>query len=307
MIRRALDHRPETALFLAFGVVALVIASLDGAEAAVSRAQVAVLILAVAFLGLPHGALDPLIARRQGLWRGTIGFIGFNLAYLAVAVAVVVVWLYLPAMSLLVFLLLSAWHFGGDWAHGSSRLARFGRGAALLTLPAAFHADTVTMIYTLLSGEAAGFLAEAQHRLAPVAAIGLAVAALTQALDRSREARISAAELAALAVFGLLLPPLVFFLVYFCGLHSPRHLRQRWSAARAESQALTRSAPLAGPGVWALGYTLAALALAGLLMVTLPGTGSPDAALLRVCFIGLAALTVPHMLLLDLRWRRASP
>ncbi len=305
MMRRLFDGRPETALFLMLGLVALTLAALDGIGPGVSQAQIGVLVIAVAILGLPHGALDPLIARRHGLWRGMAGFVGFNLAYLALATSVVAAWLLLPVVSLLVFLLLSAWHFGGDWAPDAGALGRFALGVALLSLPAAFNADAVTIVYTHLSGETAGRLVEAQRHLAPVAAIGLAAAALRWAFDRSSEARTSAAELAALAVFGLFLPPLVYFLVYFCGLHSPRHLRRRWSAARMQSQAVSGAAGALGPGIWALGYTLAALALGALLLAVLPGAASPDSALLRVCFIGLAALTVPHMLLIDLRWRKA--
>jgi Brp/Blh family beta-carotene 15,15'-monooxygenase len=90
------------------------------------------------------------------------------------------------------------------------------------------------------------------------------------------------------------LPPLLFFVLYFCGLHSPRHLIQ---AARGVSPRLALAT-----GALFTGRAIGAGSLAWL---ATPGPGI-EAKLLRVTFVGLAALTVPHMLLIELGRRPAS-
>jgi beta-carotene 15,15'-dioxygenase len=86
--------------------------------------------------------------------------------------------------------------------------------------------------------------------------------------------------------------------VYFCLLHSLRHLTGTLGVLPERRQALHSAA-----GITAL--SLAGAALAALLL--LAGAGAVvDAAMLQVVFIGLAALTVPHMLLVD-RFVRTGP
>ncbi len=108
------DHRtiwpPETLGFLiAAGLAILLTLALpDGG----GTFQVVVLAIAVVVLGLPHGALDPWIARQHGLMRSEAAFQG---QYLGLALLVIATWWALPGISLLLFLAFSAWHFGQDW------------------------------------------------------------------------------------------------------------------------------------------------------------------------------------------------
>jgi Brp/Blh family beta-carotene 15,15'-monooxygenase len=93
----------------------------------------------------------------------------------------------------------------------------------------------------------------------------------------------------------------MFFIVYFCGLHSVRHLREGFREEHGHGRRLTLLIVAA--------YTLAPLLMAGVFLWATAGTASLDDQLLRVVFIGLAALTVPHMALVtlgDRALRRAS-
>ncbi len=286
---------PETWLFLAAGGLALLLTQ-QQVLAVPSQMLVILLAVAVVLTGLPHGALDPWVAWRTGLWRTRAGFAAFNLAYLGIALAVLGVWQLAPGASLAIFLAISAWHFGGDWRHELNVWARTGSGLALLALPALAAPSEVSAIFALLAGDQGLVLAGGLAVAAPWLALAAAGSALL-ALPRSP---VAAIELLVAGTLALLLPPLVFFLVYFCALHSPRHLRL---AARSADSIRRRQ--MAGVALIYTVLTLAAAAIAWSWLAAGPAPASaPEASLIRIVFIGLAALTLPHMIVVMLSEQR---
>ena len=101
---------------------------------------------------------------------------------------------------------------------------------------------------------------------------------------------LTALEITAVSGLALLTPPLVAFTVFFCGMHSARHiLRTADYSGRSEVRLLAVAALLpmlgvlaASAGAW---YFLQDTAL--------------DARVIQIVFVGLAALTVPHMALVE--------
>lgn len=287
------------ALLVAAAALALLLASGQLARLTLEL-QLVVALGLVAVAGVPHGALDPWVARRSGLWRSGRGLAAFSAAYLVLVLAVVGIWMLAPVVSLAGFLLVSAWHFGGDWRVARQPVLRLGIGLCLLALPAVREAAAVGDLYALLSGDAARALADAQAAGGWAVVVAFALLAAAAARVRGRDG----VELAALGGLALAAPPLAFFAVYFCFLHSPRHLRQLWQPlAPAPRRALVAVA---------LAYTAATtvlLVLAWMLMRAMSPAPALDATLARLLFIGLAALTVPHMALVQLaqaRERRAQ-
>lgn len=289
---------PETWLFLALGTFTVGVLAVN-ASALPDHSLVMVLALAVAVTGLPHGALDPWVAWRAGLWRRRRGLVAFNLAYVGIAALVVAAWRLAPGPSLALFLAISAWHFAGDWRQDLPGWARAVAGVAMLGLPAWRWPTQVEAIFAVLAGPDGASIASGLHVAAPWLALAMAATALV-ALRRSR---ITAIELAAVAALALLLPPLVYFIIYFCALHSLRHLRMAMRDADARSR--PRMAGVA------LLYTVLTLVAAALAWPWLAAAGAPpatpDTDLLRLVFIGLAALTLPHMLVVMLSERDPGP
>ncbi len=248
--------------------------------------QLALLALGVVVLGLPHGALDPATAEEAKLIHSRTSWLIFNTAYTLVAVAVIGLWWLFPVLTLALFLAVSAWHFSGDWRFVLPSWAQWIGGAGLLMMPIVMHTPAVADIFTVLSGPGGGALAEF------LAQAGWAVPALMLAAAvyaAAQKAWASALELSGLVALGSVAPPLVFFIVYFCLLHSPRHLREHFEAtARAQHPRLWRMLVM---------YTLATLLLAFPLLWLWSG-GELGETTLRLVFIGLAAVTVPHMLLM---------
>ncbi len=249
----------------------------------------------IALVGLPHGALDPVVAHRYGLIRNIPGGIRFVLAYLLLAAMVVAVWIRFPLPALGAFLLISALHFGRDWQRKIG-FGGLGYGATVVGLPGLTHPAEVTQIFSLLLFDSA-----------PAAALlllqGLGITGLLLlCLDRGRLRRAMLVELLLLGVGALLLAPLWYFVLYFCAFHSPRHLLDEFRRL-SERQRLYA-------GLTMLITTLAALTIAAVSGVHLSRFyESVNVMLYQLVFIGLAALTVPHMCLLEWadRWAPRPP
>lgn len=98
-------------------------------------------------------------------------------------------------------------------------------------------------------------------------------------------------ELIVIALILVLLPPLLGFAVYFCFVHTGRHMMHIWKKLQIAMNSRVIF-------IQAIGLTAASWLL-GLGAFYFLDSGDFDADILRVVFIGLAALTVPHMILVD--------
>lgn len=264
-------------VLLSGALITAVAAGLDPASPSVTWASLG----AVALVGLPHGALDVARARAAGAERGpTIA------RYLAVAGAMAAVWALAPALALALFLAAAAWHFGEDWRPALAPAPALALGATLLALPAATHPTAVSAIFTALVGAGGAAIADALA-LALVPALPLATLGLARAARAlgARRLRDTGAALAALA----LLPPLPGFALFFCVVHSPRHLLE----------ALAELPPRVARRPWRVAVPVTALALAigAGLHAWLPAHAVGGARVVASLFALLSVLTAPHLLL----------
>tara|TARA_B100002051_G_C16364232_1_gene452576 strand:- start:194 stop:616 length:423 start_codon:yes stop_codon:yes gene_type:complete len=94
-----------------------------------------------------------------------------------------------------------------------------------------------------------------------------------------------------LTAFAWLLPPLVYFGIYFCALHSPSHFSRviKLVPDSDRPRAVMQTAA----------FTMLTLFFAGLALIALSVELTFNQSTVQVVFIGLAALTVPHMVLID--------
>ncbi|MDG1984364.1 MAG: Brp/Blh family beta-carotene 15,15'-dioxygenase [Planctomycetota bacterium] len=250
---------------------------------------------AVIVLGVPHGALDVVHAARSLKLRSPSRWLWFTASYLAVAAAVVGAWIWAPSVSLAIFLAISAFHFSGDLQAGTPLPMRALHGASPIILPALLHPDELSTLFAMLVPAAgAEALAGGLAAAAPVALTGLILclvaAAAGHLAGRLRSApKAAIAEAAATGALTVLAPPLTAFAVYFCVLHSARHVLRTRGVFQLPARDLWRAAALP---------TLATAAAAPVAFYALDHA-TVDARTLQVIFIGLAALTVPHMMLIE--------
>lgn len=255
---------------------------------------VGVLVTAVTLLGLPHGALDPMVAQHCFGNRNGFTLPIFYTLYAAAALLYTLAWWKWPAFGLASFLVIAAYHFGSDWENRGSVLARCAYGATIVTLPALAHPAKVAAVYQALGVVRPHLLLQVSSVVA-VLATGIAIGSGGW---RWRICRSDLVEVVCIVAGAILLQPLFFFVCYFALLHSPRHLLQ---TARSLGIAhLAAIARVIAPVV------LLTLLLAAILFVVLHGERIDDR-VLYVVFVGLAALTVPHMILEKLAGQRNDP
>ena len=269
-------------------------------------AQLLILSAGVALTGMPHGALDGRLGRIWLLPKiGRAWVVWFAAAYLLVTGVVLLAWLAFPVASLVGFLLVSAWHFGSGDArpHESPRrlwaVESLVRGGFVLCLPAVFHAAQVAELFGWLVPSTAGGGAVAAAGLASAAWALVPAAAVLLVWHVARGQVLAAMELLLLPAVFAVLPPLLGFAVYFCVWHAPRHLLEWLDADDA--------AVLARAALPATAATLLAMAAAAWWLSAGPSATAVPAAAVRVLFVGLSALTVPHMLLDATAPRRRRP
>lgn len=234
-------------------------------------------------IGLPHGALDIVIGPRMA--RPTT-FFGM---YLAVAATSVLIWLLAPVLGLVTFFAASWFHFArGDAAHhrhlgGAGPLLGMSTAGCAIGLPLALHSRIVAPVLSDLLMGAASPTAEQVATLGRMIACPSIVAGIVAGLAALQMRRYATAvELLTIAVLSGVVHPLISFALYFALWHSPRHLitldidTRTW----ARTAAATAATLIIGTVAWRVAEPS-------------PATTA------RVVFIGLAALTGPHLVVTE--------
>lgn len=265
------------------------------------------ILIPVGVFGLSHGGADPWIVRRMaGPGRSRQAFV--LTAYLiASALFLGLVWLS-PVTALVVFLAMSIWHFGfTDEAYlspkHSTRLLWLS-GSTPVVAPMVGHPEQTGELFAWLLAYDTRAVIDVVSLAGPALAILWLLGFATLVLRNSQNlsARVFS-ELVLVAVALVLLPPLLAFTFYFCLIHTFRHFL---SIAETESLDRPVSTHIANLAKKAWPATLAAIAL-GLAGWFLLQYWQPGSELLiqgvRVMFWGLAALTLPHCLLVYRWWR----
>jgi Brp/Blh family beta-carotene 15,15'-monooxygenase len=207
-----------------------------------------------------------------------------------------------PVICLLAFLVISMLHFGmGDVRAGNGwqgMLEALAHGGLVVAGISHMHRKEVDMIF--------GYLVDGKTLLVwqglEIIAIFVAVALLFCMVQGviNRRWRGGLAELVILGAIFAFTPPLVGFAIYFCLVHTPRHVR---AILASVSSGVSRRLILSQVVL----FSVASWFAGGLAFWLLLGAETAEAALMRVVFIGLAALTVPHMILVDGLFRRVQP
>ncbi|MDJ0847992.1 MAG: Brp/Blh family beta-carotene 15,15'-dioxygenase [Myxococcota bacterium] len=271
------------------------------------ESQLGLLVPAVLLLGVPHGAFDGELGRAVFSRRSGRRWLSLFLAfYLGLAAFVVLAWSLAPVATLGAFLAVSAFHFAlcdhdprlGPGVVGAIESAA--RGAAPVLLPVVFHTgDTAELFALLVPGTTSAELGAALRTTAP--SLGLLLAA-GLALGFGRHAWLAASrvehvvpalEIAGVVLAGAALPPLLFFAVYFCIGHAPRHAFE--IAAALDPVSARRALVEFAKGAAPLSVATWLLFGAACGIVSVDAVGVVE--LVRVLFIGLAALTLPHLAL----------
>jgi beta-carotene 15,15'-dioxygenase len=250
-----------------------------------------ILAACIVLLGVPHGALDTVFARRLYRVQGWRSWFFFSLLYLLLASLLLILWYFAPLLFLLAFFSISLVHFSGDLLSPTPAVSRFLYGGAIFVLPGLFFSSHLTRYFgVLLPIPEAQLVTRVLHTLSPVWLCGMVLAALVELGSSKPSRRWGALNIFSLGVLAVCTPPMLAFTLYFCLMHSARHILRtiRYSGAPGPLP-LLRAAFLP-----MLGFLL-------FFVVALWGFDHRqlEERSLQLVFVSLAALTVPHMALVE--------
>jgi Brp/Blh family beta-carotene 15,15'-monooxygenase len=248
--------------------------------------------LAIVILGVPHGALDVVYAKSTFKLVRVRDWIYFFAVYLICAGATIVFWKFAPSLFFGLFLLLSVAHFSTDIDSSEPLWVRGFYGGSIVVLPFLLHAQETARIFAFFMP-----VTHVDHLrilLEPLSAAWFS-GALAAAIYLLYRRALSAFVILGLILLFIFVPPLVAFTTYFCFLHSPRHIGRALKIDIGLSTGqLIRMASL--PTFFAI-----------VLFILLGWGGielqSSERRQVTTVFVGLAALTVPHMILLYFKER----
>lgn len=243
-------------------------------------AEMAALFL-IAVLGLPHGAADALLIKKR--WPNIFGAAGIMTCYAAIAIAFAFFFFHFPALGLVVFILISIWHFGVEDSKTLPSWSIPAAGGIFILGPFLLWSAEINLYLSQLglTDSQSVFLLRTAPWLFALCVVTLLLAVL-------RQLRVSKAPLIGFLLsipVAIALPPLLGFSLYFSLLHAPRH-----------SAFLTQHMP----GWWRQPVVIFALLLTWVSVAVWLFYGGLSTVSERIAvavIIGLAALTVPHMLL----------
>lgn len=245
-----------------------------------------IFVMSVLVLGVPHGALDPIYAKHLFAARGFTACIKFICTYVGIALLVIIVWQFVPILFLILFLFASTFHFSGDPVPGTPWLVRFLYGGAVIVLPTFNYPLEITRFFSyIVDANSADYFVTVLRFLSwPwVIAIFISVCIIY------RRDRFTALELASYCILVLTVPPLISFAVFFCVMHSARHAMRTQQFFSLDWRYLIYTS---------LAPTLAVF-FAALIIWFFTQDAPLEMRLVQLVVIGLAALTAPHMLLIE--------
>ena len=309
----ALHRRPLYPLLL-IGTVLVAMLSLWNAIS-LGSLSFGILMVAVLLTGIPHGAVDHLVAAElyelDASWGDQLTFYGF---YLALMAAYGVLWLIAPQLSLALFLLMTMYHFGqADLAYLAlgppmDIAAYLSRGLVLIGLPVVAFPGVVAPIFEAISGfNMLGWTVLLDYQgllLTLIVVQHLAVLALALPVTPLKDAGREALNLAVLTLLFVVVHPLVAFAVYFGGWHSLGHILEliRFFNRRGSRTSLSgfyRNAAL---------FTFISFAGLGVLYFVTQSFGARNE-MLALLFILISVMTLPHMIIVERLYqtKRARP
>ncbi|MDZ4681971.1 MAG: Brp/Blh family beta-carotene 15,15'-dioxygenase [Saprospiraceae bacterium] len=266
--------------------------------------QYPIFIVLVLLIGIPHGATDYLLFQRiHGVKLKKKQVFQFFLYYLVAAFGYLLCWLWLPVFALILFLAISAYHFGqSNWQYlRLSRMIAFMMyivwGTCVLGGALLWHWDESSAIIGHLIGAELEWtdaeMAKIQWLLLLFCILLIIGLRLIRAVNSWQMLR----EITSLVLLSFVLfytPLLVGFTIYFTLWHSLGSLLNQVAFFRRQTPSFTllhyyrQAAP----------YTL--LSLVGLFLLVLSQSVlSSETSIVSQFFILIACITLPHIFLVE--------
>ena len=262
-------------------------------------------LLLILIIGVSHGSLDHIKGRKLLKIFQINNIITFYTSYFLLAVTIIILWVLLPTVVLIAFLIVASFHFGKEDTQflidNNSYLNQFLfflKGSLVILAPLYFNFNETVSIFKLLLIENESFyqslnVIENNNFLI----IGIVLSALSSIILFFKKFELRKFTIFfdyfSIIIINMHFSPLIAFTIYFCFLHSIRHSISLITELDQESLRngllvfIKKATPLT--------ILTAIFCLIGLYFLN--NNYNLDSAILKLIFIGLASLTFPHILL----------
>ena len=262
-------------------------------------------LLLILSIGISHGSLDHLKGKKL-LKIYNINNIGvFYLVYILFALLIITLWIIFPASSLIIFLLVASFHFGKEDTQflvnvnsNLNQLFFLLKGLLIILTPLYLHFNETIKIFKLLLVDNENFYStldfiESNKLLPIVITISTLSTAVLFITNYEFKKFTIFFDYLSVLILNYFLSPLLAFTIYFCFLHSIRHIinlvfeLNKNNFKQGFKIFLSKSLPLTILTI--IFYTIA--------LYLLNNYYEFNSAIFKMIFIGLASLTFPHILL----------
>ena len=262
-------------------------------------------LLLILSIGISHGSLDNFKGRKLFQILKIDNFSIFYFAYILIALIVIFLWILIPYVSLIIFLMVASYHFGKEDTQFLTiensyynQFLFFLKGSLIVFAPMYFHFDETISIFRLLLIENETFykfldLIESNRVLLYFVILSTLANILLFTKNFELKKFTIFLDYFSILIINYYFSPLVAFTIYFCFLHSIRHSISLMS--ELDENNLGNGFKIFIKKALPLTFITAIFCVIGLYLLN--NTYNFDSSILKIIFIGLASLTFPHILL----------
>ena len=252
-------------------------------------------------LGVSHGALDHL--RGEKILKPILKkrwFLVFYPGYISLSLFVIICWILFPSISLLIFLLVAGYHFGEEDLSFFKEeqglifnMTGFLKGFLIITLSLHFNFETTSTFFNYLMVDITPYsdLRSYTPELFAINLLLLIMGTIYLFKNHLNELVLILLEVILIIISFKYLPLILAFTLYFCFLHSSKHITGL--AKELDGDDLINGFRLFAKKA----IPLTVLTGIGALGVVFFLNHSLTENIIQTIFIGLASLTLPHILL----------
>ena len=262
-------------------------------------------LILILIIGVSHGSLDHEKGRKLFKIFNINSISIFYISYISISILIIAIWIFMPSISLIVFLFVASYHFGKEDTQFLinkvsifNQLLFFFKGLLIILAPIFFNFDDTVSIFKLILVDNENFYLTLDfiesNKILPILIILSTLSSIYLFLKEFNLKKFSIfLDYFSILILNYYLSPLVAFTIYFCFLHSVRHSMSL--IYEIDSQDFTNGIKIFIKKAIPLTILTGIFCLIGLYLLN--NNYDLNSSILKIIFIGLASLTFPHILL----------
>ena len=248
-------------------------------------------------VGISHGSLDHIKGKKLLKILGFKSSIIFYSGYIIIGLITILIWIFFPKFLLFLFLIVASFHFGKEDSEFISKnknfeLIYFLKGLLVIIAPLLFHREETILVFQSLNFDLSKNIL-INYLILYFFLLLSFISSIILSLNKSFEVKsLLLMDFLSIIILNYFLNPVLAFTIYFCFLHSIRHsilLIQKINKNIRKGFPIFFRKALPLTIITIIGYIIA--------LYFLNNYNELDDSIYKVIFIGLAALTFPHILL----------